>query len=94
MVSLNLPHHPFLLKYLVLLQLSQKLMLNGAPKSILARGGKGVAYTLYCWKILCRARLSSPAQMLESGYWPETGNWLETRIWLGFDAAVLLETRP
>jgi len=94
MLSLNLPHHPFLLKYLVLLQLSQKLMLNdGAPK-VFWPGGEGGAYTLYCWKKLCRARLSSPAQMLESGYWPETGNWLETRIWLGFDAAVLLETRP
>ena len=51
------------------------------------RPREGGAYTFYCWKKLCCARLSISAQMLESGYSPKTGYWLETRIWLGFDAA-------
>jgi len=91
MVSLNLPHHPFLLLYLVLLLLSKEIVEKGVPITFWdlreAKGG-GCLHSLQLEETLLTAVL---AQMLESGYccWPKTGSKLGSGSVL-----MLLETRP
>ena len=94
MVSLNLPHHPFLLLYLVLLLLSKEIVEKGVPiifwdlKSRQEAKGGGCLHSLLLEDTLLTAVL---AQMLESGYccWPKTGSKLGSGSVL-----MLLETRP